>query len=142
MLGYHLRQFDRVAITAQFEIVSQTIRTLARRARLGSTAVDLAINEHGWLFYGDDATEMVTHTNPVQGTNLAFRSVTACILSPRLRLTIGVVPVWPENETSNATQLLEDATDAFDIRRVFLDRGFYEVSTLQLLELFDIECVV
>lgn len=142
-LGYHLRALDPPQVHAQFDAVLGEIRSLATRARLFTGRVDLAIDEHEWLFYGDDDTEMVTNTNPAQGTDLAFTFLTACVVSPDFRLTVGVVPLGPDTELGQAlVQLLGPITTWLDIRRVFLDRGFYRVRVIQALEAFDLEYVV
>lgn len=142
-LGRHLRNLDREQIQAQFDAVLEQIRTLAKRARLLTGQVDLAIDEHEWLFYGDDETDMVTHTNPAQGTDLAFTFLTACVVSSDFRLTVGVVPLGPDIDIGQAlVQLLEPIVDWLDIRRVLLDRGFYEVRAIQALEAFDLEYLV
>lgn len=142
-LGRHLRNLDREQIQAQFDAVLDQIRCLAKRARLLTGQVDLAIDEHEWLFYGDDETEMVTHTYPAQGTDLAFTFLTACVVSSDFRLTVGVVPLGPDTDIGQAiVQLLEPIIDWLDIRRVLLDRGFYEVRALQALEAFDLEYLV
>lgn len=142
-LGYHLRDLDPSEIQTQFDAVLDEIKTHANRARLLTGAVDLAIDEHAWLFYGDDQTEMTTHTDPNQGTDRAFTFLTACVVSGDLRLTVGVEPLGPDTRIGEAlVKLLGPVTPWLDIRRVFLDRGFYEVQVLQALEAFDLSYVV
>ena len=142
-LGYHLRDLDPSEIQTQFDDVLDRIRHRATQARLLTGAVDLAIDEHAWLFYGDDETEMTTNTDPSQGTDRAFTFLTACVVSGEFRLTVGVEPLGPETDIGKAlVRLLGPVTTWLDIRRVFLDRGFYEVRALQTLEAFDLEYVV
>jgi hypothetical protein len=103
----------------------------------------LAIDEHDWLFYGDRDTEMTVHTDPRQGTDRAFRFLTACVVSGEFQLTVGVVPVGPETDIGQAlVRMLGPVTTWLDIRRVFLDRAFYEVRVIQALEAFDLEYIV
>lgn len=142
-LGYQLRALNRDQIRTQFDDVLNRIRVHARKARLVTGAVDLAIDEHDWLFYGDDDTEMTVHTNPKQGTDRAFRFLTACVVSGDLRLTVAVEPLGPETDIGQAlVKLLAPVTAWLDIRRVFLDRGFYEVQVLQALDAFDLKYIV
>ncbi len=122
---------------------SSTRSSIATQARLFTGKVLLAIDEHDWLFYGDAATEMVTHTNPDRGTDLAFRFLTACVVAPDCRLTVSVVPLGPDTDIGQALiQLLGPLTGWLDIRRVYLDRGFDEVRVLQALDAFDLDYVV
>lgn len=142
-LGWQLRTLDRAQIQSQFDAVFDQIRSLATQARLFSGKVSLAIDEHDWLFYGDAETEMVTHTNPDRGTDLAFTFLTACVVSRECRLTVSVVPLGPDTDIGQAIiQLLGPLTDWLDIHRVYLDRGFYEVRVLQALEAVDLDYVV
>lgn len=142
-LGRQLRNLDRTQIQAQFDAVFDQIRSLATKARLFTGKVSLAIDEHDWLFYGDAETEMVTHTNPDRGTDLAFTFLTACVVSRECRLTVSVVPLGPDTDIGQAiVQLLGPLTGWLDIRRVYLDRGFYEVRVLQALNAFDLDYVI
>ncbi len=97
-LGRHLRNLDRDQITHQFDAVFDQVRSLATRARLFTGPVSLAIDEHDWLFHGGAETEMVTHTNPDRGTDLAFMFLTTCVVVPDVRLTVGVVPLGAETD--------------------------------------------
>jgi len=130
-LGRQLRNLDRNQIQSQFDAVFDQIRSLATKARLFIGTDSLAIDEHDRLFYGDAETEMVTHTNPDRGTDLAFTFLTAGVVSRECRPTVSVVPLGPDTDIGQAiVQLLGPLTGWLDIRRVYLDRGFYEVRVL------------
>lgn len=142
-LGYHLRGLEPAQIQTQFDSIFEEIRAVATQARLLTGPVEIAIDEHEWLFYGEDETEMVTHTDPGQGTDLAFTFLTACVVSPGVRLTIGAVPVGPETDIGRALiRVLGPVSEWLEIRRVYMDRGFYEVRVLQALEALDLEYLV
>lgn len=142
-LGYQLRDLPQEEISRQFDDVLDRIRVQARKARLVTGAVDLAIDEHDWLFYGDEDTEMTVHTDPTQGTDRAYRFLTACVVTGDFRLTVGVEPLGPGSDIGQALRsLLGSVTPWLDIRRVFLDRGFYEVRVIQALEAFDLDYIV
>lgn len=74
-LGYQLSQHDRTMVRSQCEAIFGEIRRLATRARRFTTPVELAIDVHDWLLYGDADTAMVTNRNPDSGTNRAFTFV-------------------------------------------------------------------
>lgn len=142
-LGHHLRALDREVIVEQFEDAFTAIRRLATKARLFTRSVDVAIDVHDWLFYGDEETPMVSHTNLSRGTNRAFKFLTACIVTDGLRLTVAVEPIGGGTDVVEALDRALDAATAWaDIRRVFLDRGFYEVAMLRTLEAHDLAYVV
>lgn len=142
-LGHHLRELDRDEITDQFEAVFAEIRRLAAKARLFTRPVDVAIDVHDWLFYGDEETDMVLTTDPSQGTTTAYRFVTACIVTDGLRLTVAVEPLVARDELQTAVRtIIQQTREWVDIRRAFLDRGFYRVSILQVLQELDVSYVM
>ncbi|MFB6266172.1 MAG: transposase [Halodesulfurarchaeum sp.] len=142
-LGYHLRELDRDDVSHQFDTVFEQIRDLAQRARLFTSPVDLAIDVHDWLFYGEEATEMVANANPSQGTDTAYKFLTACAVAPEARVTVGIVPLADKTVIPAAIdEVVAQAREWVDIRRVYLDREFYRVSILKRLEDNDLNYVV
>lgn len=135
VVGHHLRKLDRHEIADQFQTVTDELCRLAARARLFTAPVALAIDIHDWLFYGDKETDMVANTNPAQGTDKAFKFVTACVVTDGLRFTIAVEPLSTKREKADAVKtVLQQAKMWIDIRCVYLDRGFYTVEVVQVLE--------
>lgn len=142
-LGHHLRALERDTVSEQFEAVFDEFHRLAAKARLVSRPVDVAIDIHDWLFYGDPATEMVSHTNLSRGTNTAFKFLTACIVTDGLRVPVAVEPIGEDTDHVDALdRALQEATEWVEIRQVYLDRGFYEVAVLRTLEAHDLDYVV
>ena len=142
-LGYHLRGLDRREISEQFEVVLDELYGLGAKTRQFTRPVDIAIDVHDWLFYGDKETEMVANTNPSQGTSTAYKFVTACVVVEGLRLTLAVEPLPARDQLPGAVDaVIRRVRDWIDIRRVFLDRGFYRVSVLQVLQALDVRYVM
>ena len=142
-LGHHLRGLERNAIIEQFAEVFDEFRRLAAKSRLFTGPVDVAIDIHDWLYYGDAETEMVSHTNLSRGTNTAFKFLTACIVTDGLRLTVAVEPIGEDIDHVDALDgALHEATEWAEIRQVYLDRGFYEVAVLRTLQAHDLDYVV
>lgn len=142
-LGRQLRSLPRSAVESQFTDAIDESIMLATKARLFTNRVDLAIDVHDWLFYGDEDTEMVVPTKRSRGTNFAYKFLTACVVTDGLRITIDVAPIEEQHQFAQAVeQVLSTATDWLAIRRVFLDRGFYNVNVLQMLEEYNLDYVV
>jgi len=142
-LGRHLRHLDRDGIDDQFDDAFDAFHGLARRARLFERPVDVAVDVHDWLFYGDDETDMVATTNPSQGTSTAYKFVTACVITDGLRLTVAVEPLAASAKLPEALSVVIDtAQERVDIRRIYLDRGFYRVACLQALHDADVAYVM
>lgn len=142
-LGRHLRQLDFEAVTSQFDAVFAALHSLARSGRLLPRQADVAIDVHDWRYYGDPDTAWVLHTNLARGTNTAFKFLTACIVTDGCRLTVAAEPIRDDDHLPQLVELVHtEAAEWADIRRVFLDRGFYEVRFLQVLEAHDVDYVV
>ena len=89
-LLYHLRGLD-------------AILEEAARNRVFTRPVDVAIDVHDWLYYGDEETPHVCTTNPAQGTDRAYKFATVCIVDPSVRFTLGSVAL----EGSDTDELAE-----------------------------------
>lgn len=144
-LLYHLRGLGADAVDGQFDRVRDAVLTEAARNRLFTQPVDVAIDVHDWLYYGDRDTPHVSRTDPDRGTDSAYKFATVCIVDPSARLTLGWVALDSEetDELAEAIrQLVSQAREFVDINRVYLDRGFYRVHLALTLEELGVEFVI
>ncbi|WP_227015100.1 transposase [Natronorubrum aibiense] len=144
-LLYHLRTIELDAVDQQFDRVQQELFEQAAVARLFTTKVDVAIDIHDWLFYGDEDTDYVLTTKRSKGTNLAFRFATICVVVHGLRFCLDW-RVLPANDWRSKRQvvrsLLETVRDQVTISQVFLDRGFYQAGVIDILNALDVTYLV
>lgn len=119
--------------------------THAARKRVFQKPVDVAIDIHDWLFYGKEETPKVANTNPDQGTNLAYKFATICIVSPNVRFTLD----WTILEDSGTDelaaavrQLVSTAQEYVPINRVYCDRQLYRVHLVKTFKELDVELVM
>lgn len=142
-LGRQLRALNYWDVTAQFVAARDALLELADTARILPARADIAVDMHAWLYYGAEDTPMVADTHYENGTNLAFKYVTACIVTDEFRVTVAAEPITTKDHLSWLLELvLVEAAKWVDIRRVYLDREFYEVRMLQVLERHDLDYVV
>jgi len=144
-LLYHLRGLEADAVDGQFDRVRDAVLAEAARNRLFTQPVDVAIDVHDWLYYGDSDTPHVSRTDSDRGTDSAYNFATVCIVDPSVRLTLGWVALDGEetDELAEAIcQLVSQARDYVEINRVYLDRGFYRVHLALTLEELDVEFVM
>lgn len=87
-LLYNPRALDANGIDEQFDALCEAVLTHAAHERIFQKPIDLAIDVHDWLFYGDEETPKVANMNPEQGTTLAYKFATLCIVSPNVRFTL------------------------------------------------------
>jgi hypothetical protein len=144
-LLYHLRGLDADAVDGQFDRVRNAVLNEAARNRQFTRPVDVAIDVHDWLYYGDNETPHVSRTDPDRGTDSTYKFATICIVDPSVRFTLGWVPLDGDktDELAEALrQLVSQAREYVDINRVYLDRGFYRVHLALTLEELGVEFVM
>lgn len=142
-LGRQLRQLDYWDVTAQFDTARDALLKLAHTARILPARAEIAVDMHDWLYYGDEDTPLVADTYYEKGTDLAFKYITACIVTDDFRVTVAAEPITTTDHLSWLVELvLMEAAEWVDIRRVYLDREFYEVRILQVLERHDLDYIV
>jgi len=144
-LLYHLRNLSTDAIDDQFDGVRDRLFEVLRIQRRLPDFVDVAIDLHEWRFYGSADTDHVIPTYPDLGTNRAFCFATLCIVAPRTRFTLAVLPMDANGfraKREAVRSLLETAKQYVSIRHVYLDCGFYQVHVVAELEQQDVEYIV
>lgn len=142
---YHLRNLSADAIDAQFDGVRDRLFTILRKQRLLPDCVDLAINLHEWRYYGTADTDHVLTTYLDHGTTRAYCFATVCIVAPRIRFTLAVLPMEANGFALGAEAirtLVETAREYVSIRHVFLDRGFYQVHVIAELNQLNVDYIV
>nr|WP_302082905.1 transposase [Salinibaculum sp. KK48] len=144
-LLYHLRNLSTDAIDEQFDGVRDRLFEVLRSQRRLPDCVDVAIDLHEWRFYGSADTDHVITTYPDLGTNRAFCFATLCIVAPRTRFTLAVLPMDANGfraKREAVRSLLETAREYISIRHVYLDRGFYQVHVVAELEQLGVDYIV
>jgi len=144
-LLYHLRGLEADAVDDQFDRVREAVLTETARNRLFTQPVDVAIDVHDWLHYGDSDTPHISRTDPDRGTDCAYKFATICIVDPSIRFTFGWVPLDGDetDELADALrQLVSQAREYVELNRVYLDRGFYRIHLALTLKELDVEFVM
>jgi len=144
-LLYHLRGLEPDAVDDQYDRVRDAVLDDAACNRVFTRPVDVAIDVHDWLYYGDSDTPHVSRTDPDRGTDSAYKFATICIVDPSVRLTLSWVPLDGEetDELAEALRrLVSQARESVGINRVSLDRGFYRVHLALALEELGVEFVM
>jgi hypothetical protein len=144
-LLYNLRDLSADGIDDQFDAVREQILSHATRARAFEKPVDVAIDIHDWLFYGEEETPMVANTNPDQGTNLAYKFATICIVDPDVRFTLdyAVLEDGTTDELAAAVrQLVSTAREFVTLKHVYCDREFYRVRLVKIFDELGVDLVM
>ncbi|MCK4365096.1 MAG: transposase [Thermoplasmatales archaeon] len=142
-LLYHLKnyqnfkQLHKMYITL-FEIVWE----MARKANTFDIkrSVDVAIDFTEWYFYGDRSTPMVVGKEPDRGTSKCYKFATINIVESGKRFTLLALPVGPfDTKEQILSQLLNYALQRVKIRRVFVDRGFFDSKAIKVFHRFHLK---
>ena len=144
-LLYNLRELDAASIDEQFAAVREAIFTHAGRLRGFEKPVDVAIDIHDWLFYGKAETPNVANTNPAQGTNLAYKFATICIVDPDVRFTLDwtVLDDGSTDELAAAIrQLVSTAREYVTLDQVYCDRELYRVRLVETFTELGVDLVM
>lgn len=100
--------------------------------------VDVAIDFHDIPYYGeaiDPEHPQFVRTQESRGTHRAYHYATLDLLLPNFRFTVALRYLWERDHRQRAVaRLLANARQAgVQIRRLYLDREFYEYQTLSWL---------
>ena len=144
-LLYHLknypdhREVHRMFITL-FEIVWET----ARQANIFDIRkkYDVAIDFTEWYFYGDKSSFMVVGKEPDRGTAKCYKFITINIVEAGKRFTLLALPVSALdniNKDKLLRTLLEYALQRIRIRRVYVDRGFFDSKAIRVFDQFHLK---
>jgi hypothetical protein len=121
------------ALTAGLVDALHLFRSRAWRRRRWDVAIDL----HYCPFYGDRATPGLVGGQKKQGTNYFYGYATACLVHPRHRYAVGLLPLasGAMKPHAVAAALLDQmASRGLSVRGVVLDSGFDSAETVLLLQ--------
>lgn len=144
-LLYNLRDLDVDGIDDQFDAVRGEMLTHAARTRVFEQPVDVAIDIHDWLFYGDEETPKVANTNTDQGTNLVYKFATICIVDPDVRFTLDwtiLEDVSTDELAAAIRQLVLTAREYVTINHVYCDRELYRVRLVKTFTELGVNLVI
>jgi len=135
-LLYHLKEYqDADQIKRMFTYMFEMIWETARKANHFPRIVDCSIDYTSWHFYGDKNAPMVTEMKPDRGTTHCYKFATITISERNQRFTLLAIPVGPfDNKQEILRTLLDYALQRVKIRRLYVDRGFFDSDSIQLFK--------
>jgi IS4 transposase len=88
---------------------------------------------------------MVANTNPDQGTNLAYKFVTICIVDPDVRFTLDCVIIedgGTDELAAAGRKLVSTAREYVTLKHVYCDREMYRVRLVKTFDELDVDLVM
>ena len=142
-LLYHLKKYsDYKQLHKMFITIFEIVWEIARKANTFDIRqrFDIAIDFTEWYFYGDRSTPMVIGKEQDRGTTKCYKFVTINIVEAGKRFTLLALPVGPFDEKEKIlSQLLSYALQRIKIRRVYVDRGFFDSKTIKVFHRFHLK---
>jgi len=140
-LLYHLKNYENLdQIKRMFISMFEMIWETARQANHFQRTVDCSIDYTSWHFYGDKNAPMVTEMKPDRGTTHCYKFATINISERNQRFTLLAIPVGPfDNKEEILRTLLNYARQRVKIRRLYVDRGFFDSNSISLFKRYNIK---
>jgi len=127
-----------------FVLLFEIVWEMARKANIFDIRkrYDVAIDFTEWYFYGDKSSFMVVGKEPDRGTAKCYKFITINIVDAGKRFTLLALPVSAldnVNKDRLIRKLLEYALQRIKIRRVYVDRGFFDSKSIKVFEQFHLK---
>jgi len=136
-LLYHIKKFeDRKLLQKMFIEIFNLIYKMSKRSNLLSgRKLDVAIDFTDWFYYGKDRGMMVLGKKPEKGTTKCFRFATINVVEHGERFTLLALPVSTfDSKEKILENLISFAKKRISIRKLYVDRGFFSSSVINLLK--------
>lgn len=142
-LLYHLKNYkDGKQLHKMFTTLFEIVWQMTRQANIFDThkRYDVAIDFTEWYYYGDRSSPMVIGKEPDRGTTKCYKFATINIVEAGKRFTLLALPVGPfDNKEQILTKLLRYAMQRIKIRRVYVDRGFFDSKAIKVFQRFHLK---
>ncbi|MCD6571762.1 MAG: transposase [Thermoplasmata archaeon] len=133
-LLYHLKNYQNIdQLQRMFKTIFEVIFETARKSNMFKKPVDVAIDFTEWFFYGDKNATMVAEKKPERGTTHCYKFATINIVEGDKRFTLLALPVGPfDRKEYILEELLRYASRRVKIRRLYVDRGFFDSKSIEI----------
>jgi putative transposase len=140
-LLYHLKNYEDISqIKRMFITMFEMIWESARKANHFPRTVDCSIDYTSWHFYGDKNAPMITEMKTDRGTTHCYKFATINISENNQRFTLLAIPVGPFDKKEEILKtLLDYAKQRVKIRRLYVDRGFFDSYSIALFKRYQIK---
>ena len=142
-LLYHLKNYqDSKQVHKMFITLFEIVWNMTRQANVFDIhkRYDVAIDFTEWYFYGDRSSPMVVGKEPDRGTTKCYKFATINIVESGKRFTLLALPVGPfDIKEQILSKLLSYAMQRIKIRRVYVDRGFFDSKAIKVFEQFQLK---
>ena len=142
-LLYHLKRYkNHKEIQKMYITLFEIVWEMTRKTDLfnAGRSFDVAVDFTEWYFYGDKTTPMVVGKEPDRGTTKCYKFATINIVESGKPFTLLALPVGPFDEKQKIlSQLISYALNRIKIKRVYVDRGFFDSKSIKIFNRFHLK---
>ena len=142
-LLYHLKNYqDYKQLHKMFITLFEIVWNMTNQSNIFDVhkRYDVAIDFTEWYYYGDRSSPMVVGKEPDRGTTKCYKFATINIVESGKRFTLLALPVGPfDNKEQILTKLLSYALQRIKMRRVYVDRGFFDSKAMKVFHRFHLK---
>lgn len=142
-LLYHLKNYkDHKQLHKMFITLFEIVWQMTRQANMFDTRkrYDVAIDFTEWYYYGSRSSPMIVGKEPDRGTTKCYKFATINIVESGKRFTLLALPMGPfDNKERILTNLLRYTMQRIQIRRVYVDRGFFDSNAIKVFQRFHLK---
>lgn len=135
---YHLKKYTNIQEVQDLYIrLFEIIWNITKQSNAFDIRrrVDLAVDYHEWFFYGNRKTLMVMGKMPERGTDKCYKFITINIVENGKRFTLLALPIGHfDTKVGLLTKLIYFAKKRIKIRRIYVDRGFFDSKSIETLQ--------
>lgn len=145
-LLYHLKKYkDITQIKRIYTTIFEMIWESARKNNIINIRkkVDCAIDYTEINYYGKKNTPMIRDKKPEKGAKYCYKYITIDIVENDKRFTLLALPVGPLDSQENLLRmLLSYAKQRVKIKRLLVDRGFFDSNSIQIFKDHHLEFIM
>ncbi|MFZ3059833.1 MAG: transposase [Candidatus Methanoperedens sp.] len=141
---HHIERQIYSELQIQLENLVNFSFQMAQRRRLFGKYAAVAIDIHDIPYYGKVNNSLIMGCKHKNGTSYCYKYATIDIVEKNQRFTLKAIPL-SQLSNDNATvvnELLEHAMKYVHVKYVLLDRGFFSVEVLRVLESLKIKYIM
>ncbi len=134
LVHLRLRALDMETVLKAFDIVNEDLLGMLERGGPRREVAPLAIDLHEMPYFGEYDGPHVVGIKKGRGTNLAYEFASVNVVAGRRRILYAMPVGQFDQKPRIIKELLERAKGHVTILAVYLDKGFYSVEDLIVLE--------
>ncbi|NJD76970.1 MAG: hypothetical protein FIB08_07735 [Candidatus Methanoperedens sp.] len=135
IIFYHIEKQGYFRLLCQLDRIVNSSHQLAAKRRLFGKYAAIAIDIHEIPYYGEVNNPLIMGCKHDRGTSYCYKYAIIDIAEKNQRFTLKAIPLTPLSKNEGVVkELLEHAMKYVHIKYVLLNRGFFSIEIIKVLE--------